>query len=181
MGRTVTVEKVEGAVIEVFSQMDSLFELPRHELERRPEYQGAWSWAEHLEHVCLANHFLLLTISKGCRTALKRSVACGVPSGESDLEMLAPVALPGAFDWDPPLHMIPTGERDLAEVREELKSQREQALTMLEAMPNGEGRLYSIRMSVHALGRLDMYQWIYFLAQHVRYHLTFMERQGECG
>jgi hypothetical protein len=119
----------------------------------------------------------MLTIAKGCRIALKRSAAGGLGDGESDLEILAPVALPGAFDWDPPLHMIPKGERDLAEVREELKSQREQALSLLQAVPNGEGRLYSVRMSVHSLGRLDMYQWLYFLAQHARYHLVFMERQ----
>lgn len=177
MSRTVTVERVGAALREVFTELDSLFELPRHELERREQYQGAWSWGEHLEHVSLANHFLLLTITKGCRIALKRAVAGGIQEPESDLELLAPVALPGAFDWDPPLHMVPTGRRDAAEVREELKGQRDQALSLLGAMPNGEGRLYSIRMSVHALGRLDMYQWLYFLAQHARYHLIFMERQ----
>lgn len=179
MANAMTVERVGAALIEVFSGLDSLFELPHAELARRPEYQGAWSPAEHLEHVCLANHFLMLTVAKGCRIALKRTAAGGCEDGESDLEVLAAVAVPGAFEWEPPLHMIPKGERDLAEVREELRSQREQALSLLQAMANGEGRLYSVRMSVHSLGRLDMYQWLYFLAQHARYHLVFIERQRE--
>lgn len=32
--------------------------------------------------------------------------------------------------------------------------------------------------TVHdTLGRLDMYQWLYFLAQHGRYHLALIERR----
>jgi hypothetical protein len=29
-------------------------------------------------------------------------------------------------------------------------------------------------MSVNALGRIDLYQWLYFLAQHARRHLQQM-------
>lgn len=173
-----TTERVRATLIQVFSLLDACFELPRQELEHRPDYEDAWTVAEHLEHVCLANHFLLLTITKGCRTAHRRAAAgAEPPEGESDLELLAEIALPEAFDWAPPLHMLPTGQRHPAEIRAEVAGQRDRCLALLEGMAHGEGRLYTIRMSVHGVGRLDMYQWLYFLAQHVRYHLALIEQR----
>jgi len=173
-----TTERVGAALREVFSLLDDCFELSREELEYRPGYADAWTLAEHLEHVGLANHFLLLTMAKGCRSALRRAASGAPPQeGESDLDLLADIAAPRAFDWAPPAHMVPTGKRQIAEVRAELAGQREQCLALLEGMAHGEGRLYSIRMSVHGVGRLDMYQWLYFLAQHARYHLALIEER----
>ena len=178
MSEFVTTERVRAAVEKVFSLLDDCFELSREELDYRPESLDAWNVAEHLEHVCLANHFLLLTIAKGCRIALKRAAAgAELPGGESDLDLLAEIARPGAFDWDPPAHMLPTGQRQPAEVRAELAGQRHRCLELLQGMAHGEGRLYAIRMSVHGVGRLDMYQWLYFLAQHARYHLALIEER----
>lgn len=177
MLQSVTSERVAAALLQVFSLLDACFELPREELERRPEYPDAWTGAEHLEHVCLANHFLLLTIRKGCGKARRRAEGAKPPEGESDLALLSPLATPGAFDWSPPSHMVPTGRLQPAEIRTELKSQRDECLELLAGLPHGEGRLCTIWMSVHGLGRLDMYQWLYFLAQHARYHLVMLEQR----
>jgi hypothetical protein len=175
-----TSEAVRHALIQAFSGLDAWFELPREELEHRPDYPGAWTIAQHLEHVCLANRFLLLTIAKGCGKARRRAAGGELPEGESDLDLLSPIASPGAFDWSPPSHMVPTGSRQPAELRAELENQCEGCLELLAGMPHGEGRLCSIRMSVHGLGRLDMYQWLYFLAQHANYHLAFIaSRRGK--
>jgi len=177
MLQSMTVGTVGETVRQVFSQLDACFELPGEELGRRPDYPDAWSAAEHLEHVCLANHFLLLTITKGCGKARRRAAAgAQLPEGESDLALLASIASPGVFDWSPPSHMVPAGGRELAELRAELKSQRDHCLELLACVPSGEGRLCSIRMSVQGLGRLDMYQWLYFLAQHARYHLAMIDK-----
>jgi len=46
-------------------------------------------------------------------------------------------------------------------------------------MRQGEGRLCNFNMSVNSLGRLDMYQWLFFLAQHCRWHLEFLARRVE--
>jgi hypothetical protein len=175
-----TVERVHSALSQVFSELDAWFERDAIALEYRPEYDGAWAILEHLEHVSLANHFLLLTIKKGCRTCVRRAAGAAVSAGESDLDLLAPVAVPGEFMWDPPGHMVPTGIPSAGEVRAELSAQRVECLGLVEAMERGEGRLYSIRMSVNRLGRLDMYQWLYFLAQHARYHLRWMEDPEGC-
>lgn len=179
MEQTATVEAVRGALGGVFSELGRWCRRPDEVLLARPPYPDAWTAAEHLEHVGLVNHFLLLTIAKGCRQALKRAGRLPVPPGESDLAPLAPVAQPGAFAWPPPAHMLPTGERTPQEVHRQLAQQYQRCLELLERMPHGEGRLTSFRMSVHNLGRLDLYQWLYFLAQHGRYHLNFLGQRGE--
>ena len=43
-------------------------------------------------------------------------------------------------------------------------------------MPNGEGVLYQTTMSVNNLGKIDVYEYIYFLARHAQRHLEQMER-----
>ena len=48
---------------------------------------------------------------------------------------------------------------------------------LLAVMPQGEGRLCTIRMSVNKAGWLDMYQWIYFLVQHASYHLALIDQR----
>jgi len=176
MTRCETFERVRAGLMQVFSLLDDCFETPRERLERRPAYPDAWTGAEHLEHVWLANRFLLLTITKGCLKARKRAEGLQLPEGESDLELLSAIALPGAFDWSPPSHMVPTGRVQPGEVRAELRGQRGRCLELLAGMPRGEGRLCTIRMSVHGLGPLDMYQWLYFLAQHARYHLALIAK-----
>lgn len=155
--------------------------MPADLLLDRPSYPGAWTVAEHLEHVALANRFLLLTIAKGVATALRRARTQPVAAEESDLDRLAPIAEPGAFPWEPPGHMIPTGTMPVAQVRALLARQREECLELLARMAGGEGTLCIFRMSVYGLGRIDTYQWLYFLAQHGRWHLEFLARREAGG
>ena len=177
MSPFMTAEKVRAALVQMFSDLDGWFAGPPHGLGGRPGYPGAWSAVEHMEHVSLVNHFLLLTIAKGCAKALKRAAGCSpLSQNESDLVPLFPLADPDAFPWSPPAHMVPAGGSEPAELRALLRAQCRQCLELLAAMPAGEGRLCTIRMSVHDLGRLDMYQWLYFLAQHGRYHLVLLGR-----
>jgi hypothetical protein len=178
MAQFCAVEMVHDALVQLFSELDGWFDHPLRELEARPGNSGAWTAAEHLEHVSLVNHFLLLTIAKGCAKALKRAGHVPLPANESDLTPLLPIADPDAFAWSPPAHMEPTGAREPAELRLLLRDQCRRCLELLAGMPPGVGRLCTIRMSVHDLGRLDMYQWLYFLAQHGRYHLTLLGRRA---
>ena len=177
-----TIAAVRRALDQTFARLDAWCGLPAERLHHRPIYPQAWTAAEHLEHVTLVNHYLLLTIGKGVATALRRARSpLPVPAGESDLARLAPIADPDAFPWEPPEHMIPTGTKPPPEVRELLADQRGQCLKLLERMANGEGMLCTFRMSVYGLGRLDMYQWLYFLAQHGGWHLEFLARREACG
>jgi len=175
-----TVAALRSALDETFARLDAWCGMPVERLLQRPHYPQAWTAAEHLEHIALANHFLLLTIAKGVAIALRRAGAQPVPADGSDLLRLAPIADPQAFPWEPPGHMIPTGTRPPAESRALLSSQHEQCRQLLERIGNGQGELCSFRMSVYGLGRLDMYQWLYFLCQHGRWHLEFLA-QREVG
>jgi len=176
-----TIASLRGAIDETFARLDSLCARPAAYLHHRPAYTDAWTVAEHLEHVSLVNRFLLLTIGKGAATALRRAQTRPVPAGESDLLRLVPIADPAAFPWEPPAHMIPTGTRPAADVRALLGAQQGECLGLLQRMGTGEGRLCSFRMSVYRLGMLDMYQWLYFLAQHGCWHLEFLARREASG
>ena len=72
--------------------------------------------------------------------------------------------------------MEPSGEKSLKSVKTLLNEQLERCLAHLKAMPNGEGILYKTTMSVNALGKIDVYEYIYFLAQHAERHITQMEK-----
>jgi hypothetical protein len=174
---TSSIAAVCATLDDTFSCLDSWCHIPEERLIHRPSYPHAWTALEHLEHVSLVNHFLLLTIGKGVNTALRRARTQPIPVGESDLMCLAPIADPDAFPWEPPGHMIPSGTKTLPEIREFLKTQHRQCREMLERIGKGEGKLCSFRMSVFSLGRLDMYQWLFFLAQHGRWHLEFLARR----
>jgi len=172
-----TVAALKSALDETFARLDAWCGLPVEHLLQRPHYPQAWTAAEHLEHIALVNHFLLLTIAKGVAIALRRAGTQPVPVDGSDLSRLAPIADPQAFPWEPPGHMIPTGTRPPAEVRGLLSGQHGQCRQLLERIKNGQGALCSFRMSVYGLGRLDMYQWLYFLCQHGRWHLEFLAQR----
>lgn len=172
-----TIAIVRGAIDDSFARLDDLCAQPAEYLHHRPAYADAWSVAEHLEHVSLVNHFLLLTIGKGVATAVRRARTRPVPPGVSDLVLLAIIADPAAFPWEPPGHMLPTGARPVTEVRALLTSQHGECLGLLERMGAGEGKLCSFRMSVAGRGKLDMYQWLYFLTRHGCWHLEFLAQR----
>lgn len=56
-----------------------------------------------------------------------------------------------------------------------MREQQKECLDLLSQMPNGEGSLYLVRMSVNNLGKINMYQWLCFLALHAKRHITQIE------
>jgi hypothetical protein len=66
-----------------------------------------------------------------------------------------------------------------------MRAQQEQCLQLLEKLNNGEGSLFKVTMSVNKLGRIDLYQWIYFIAQHAKRHIGQMQSNldewQDCG
>lgn len=135
-----------------------------------------WTIAEILEHVTLTSHFLLLVIRHSTAKALKRAQTRPIPEGESNLENMTPVGHPDAFPWLRPDHMEPTGTKTSVEIQTKLREQKSECLALLEQMANGEGALVTVRMTVQELGKIDLYQWLYFLALHAQRHLVEIER-----
>ena len=137
---------------------------------------GGWTVDEILEHVALTNHFLLILIEKGADKALKNAhgldLATELAARQSARARLDEISQPGAFKWMRPDHMAPQGLKSGPEVAATLRQQLQQCLAVLGRLPNGEGVLHRTTMSVHELGKMDVYDFVYFLAKHAERHLA---------
>lgn len=169
-----TVAAVRQSLIDTFAEVDRWFDRPE-DVRRFKPAAGGWSIDQVLEHVSLTNHFLMLTLRKWVEIAGRRA-ARGDPigDGESDLRRLDVIGRRGSFGWVRPEHMEPTGRPTPAEVRATLRRQVAECLDLLGCLGRGEGSLCQIRMTVNDLGKIDLYQWLYFLTQHARRHLAQM-------
>ena len=72
--------------------------------------------------------------------------------------------------------MEPKGQLGLDEIRSLITQQYLQCLQYLELMKNGEGLLYKTTMTVNALGKINVYEYIYFLSLHAQRHITQMKK-----
>jgi hypothetical protein len=119
-------------------------------------------------------------IEKGTAKALAntqgRALAIELEAYEFPREKLAAIGVLHAFAWVRPEHMEPyLNQLPLPAIRQQLRDQLAQALGYLYQLPNGEGLLYKTTMSVNDLGKLNVYEYVYFLTQHARRHLTQMQ------
>ena len=170
-------QHIEQTLQDTFQQVDQWFDAPEEELDFQPA-QG-WSTRQVLEHISLTNHFLLMLIDKAADKARRNvnqlDLQNLLQNPQFQLERLEQVGQHGAFAWMRPEHMEPSGNADLAEVRHKIKDQVDRCLLHLHQLLQGEGLLYTTSMSVNGLGRLNVYEYIYFLAMHARRHLTQMQ------
>lgn len=56
-----------------------------------------------------------------------------------------------------------------------LEEQINECREILKEIPGGEGILYKTTMTVNNLGKIDAYQYIYFLCQHAKRHIAQMK------
>jgi hypothetical protein len=170
-----TIATLWATLRDVFAEVDRWFDRSA-DLRAFGPAPGGWTIDQVLEHISLTNHFLMLTLGKSVETAVRRGARGEpIPEGESDLDRLEPIGQRGSFEWVRPEHMRPTGRVAAVDVRATLKLQIEECLALLDRIGRGEGALCHLRMSVNRLGRIDLYQWLYFLAQHARRHVSQME------
>ncbi|GAA4316817.1 DinB family protein [Flaviaesturariibacter amylovorans] len=173
------IEDIRNSLVSSFSSIDAWFDKEAGVRSYKPQ-NGGWSINEVLEHIALTNHFLLILIDKGARKALDNASRVNVEDAVKDYEFhrdrLDEVGIHKSFDWIRPEHMEPKGGKSLTEVRQELNGQLERCLGHLQNLGKGEGVLYRTTMSVNGLGKIDVYEYIYFLAQHGQRHITQMHK-----
>ena len=140
---------------------------------------GEWCVNEILEHIVLANRYLLLLIGKGMKKALKTAdpgrIAGALEGYRLMWDRLEQVGVNNSFEWKCPAHMKPSGMMPADDAWLELDAQKGTLLDALADMKNGEGVLRKTGMSVNRLGKLDVYQYICFLLMHCRRHIGQME------
>lgn len=147
---------------------------PEDLLLTRPE-AGGWTIREILEHVALTSHFLLILIDKSAAKARRKMANTPVkPSSGtmlSDPGRLDPIGNPLAFAWHRPDHMEPTGKPSLEQITDQFNDHLLRCLHHLDALDDGAGFLHTTTMTVAGLGRLNVYEYIDFLARHAERHL----------
>jgi hypothetical protein len=173
---------INNHLISAFAELDHWFDQDEEFLTEK--FSAEWCPAEILEHVMLTNHYLLVLVEKGSIKARNKAGAVNLSEILStycfETDALDTIAKPGAFVWDAPAHMVPTGEKKLTEIRRELRNQLYRCLCQLDLLAKGEGVLHKITMSVNDLGKLDVYQYLYFLALHIRRHNRQLEDKKYC-
>lgn len=175
-----TLTNLKRELIRTFAVVDEWFDR-EHPLRCHNPFPGAWNINEVLEHIMLTNHYLLIIIDNARTKALAKSQGASVsiefPSDYSlGSEAMLQIADPDAFPWQRPEHHQPTGKVGLYEVRREIRNQLNKCLITLDYLPNGEGILHRTTMNVNNLGKLDVYQYLYFLMLHAQRHLRQMEK-----
>lgn len=175
------VQFVREALINNFRELDLWFKEDAGLLHYKPS-EESWNIREVLEHISLTNYFLLLTINKSTRRALDRKLDGLIIMPPHDYEekfRQIEIVSSKSFGWVNPAHLEPTGNKDLDEVRVVLKQQFAQCMYNLSLLKNGEGRLVNTMMTVNNLGKLDIYQYIYFLTKHIERHQAQMRELRE--
>lgn len=187
MSHESTIRTVRATLVSVFVEVDVWLESDLAKRMFNP-VAGGWSIDQVLEHIALTNRFLLLTLRKSVGVAEKRARRGDlILQGESDLTRLLVIGERGSFNWVRPEHMEPSGGLSTAEVRSLLNRQLSECLSLLERISDGVGTLCLVTMTVNNLGKIDLYQWLFFFAQHARRHLSqlfaieaeFLGRVGE--
>jgi hypothetical protein len=172
------IQTVREALLTNFRELDTWFEKEPDLLHFKPD-AGQWNIREVLEHISLTNYFLLLIINKSTRRALDRKHTAKtviLPADYTTKFSQIDVIGSSSFGWVRPEHLEPSGLQDMRDIRTLLKQQFAQCMYNLSLLKNGEGMLVQTNMSVNHLGKLDIYQYIYFLTKHIERHIRQMNR-----
>jgi DinB superfamily len=176
----ITIQTIREHLIKTFDSIDLWFDQNPEIRQFKPERDNTWTIDQVLEHIALTNHFLLILIEKGARKALNLAVSLDFATALEDYRFepnkFDKIGQLKSFEWMRPDHMEPKGEKSSEEVRQQLNAQLNQCLTILDLLKNGEGILYKTTMTVDKLGKIDVYEYLYFLAQHGQRHILQMER-----
>jgi DinB superfamily len=175
----IVIQEIKHFLVEVFDNIDLWFDKDAAMRSYKPR-SGGWSIDQVLEHIALTNHFLLILIEKGTKKALANHSNLDLQEELKHYtfqkDKLTEVVLHQSFAWIRPAHMEPQGEKTPTQVRQQLQDQVQQCLGFLDQLKNGEGVLHKTTMTVNDLGKIDVYEYIYFLAQHGQRHVTQMEK-----
>ncbi len=177
-----TLSRIRYELYDVRNLLSQWFRESDDVLNYQPDDQG-WSAAKVLEHIVLTSHYLLLLIDKASEKSLERARKKTIDVNWDTYTLtpagLEEVGVHRSFLWGHPDHMEPMGEIDLNTIRDRMMSQFNRCETQLDLLRNGEGVLCHTMMSVNGIGKLDVYQYIYFLVLHAKRHVTQMEKNKE--
>ena len=163
------IAKTRTELINAFNRMFDAFAFREDVLYYQP-LNGGWSIYQVLEHVAMANHFLLRIVNKQVEKALhwtnrtdKRNM---LQPYVLDAGRLKNMELNGSYIWVPQRYTEPAGDMPLLQVKMTLHDQLKQGLELLE----NEKVLNAIE-ATYVAGKIDALHYLYFLLQHMHRHL----------
>ena len=172
------IQHIQLHLIKTHAKVFEWFDKEEAVKNYRPADNG-WTISEILEHIALTSHFLLILIDKGTEKALRNvknlSLASLLAEFDYNLDNLEAIGALKSFHWIRPEHMEPKGMKTEFEIKSDLISQLHRCLNQLEKLRNGEGLLFKTTMTVNDLGKLNVYEYIYFLSKHAERHIEQME------
>lgn len=177
------ITEIKSHLIKTTAEILPWFEKEERIKNYRP-LDGGWTIQEILEHISLTNYFLLILIEKGSKKSLKnvqgKDLKEELANYHFSLEKLSEVGILHSFEWIRPVHMEPKGEMTNLEIKIKLIDQLGSCLNFLDVLNKGEGLLYTTTMTVNDLGKLNVYEYIYFLSKHAERHISQMtENESE--
>ena len=172
------IQEIQIHLINTHSDVLNWFNTSEELKQFKPRDNG-WSIIEILEHIALTSHFLLILIDKGADKAIRNikelSIEELLKSEDFSLDKIERIGMHKSFDWIRPEHMEPTGQKSELEIIDQLNSQLNRCLSQLNELKNGEGLRYKTTMTVDGLGKINVYEYIYFLSKHAERHIHQMK------
>lgn len=165
-----------------FEETDRWFDQDKAVIVYDPSNEG-WTIVQILEHIYITNFYLLILIDKGVSKAIRNyrnmNLESEIINYSFSKDKLIEVGEYGAFTWIRPEHMEPKGEVELSEIRNLISLQYKKCLDYLDLMKNGEGLLCTTTMTVNQLGKINVYEYIYFLSLHIQRHIVQMKNNEQ--
>ena len=176
------IQEIQIHLIATHSKIFDWFNESEDVKKYRPIDNG-WTISEILEHIALTSHFLMILIDKGTDKALRNVKNLSLDelkmNFDYDLNKINEIGIHKSFSWIRPEHMEPKGEKSELEIKDEMIDQINRCLNQLEKLKNGEGLLYKTTMTVNELGKINVYEYIYFLSKHAERHIQQMEENKD--
>lgn len=166
--------KIRMELITTFNQVLDVFTIREDVLYYKPSNDG-WSIYQVLEHIMLANHFLLRIVDKQAERALHVAGSFGqthsAKSYSLDVNKLKRMELAGSYVWVPQQYTDPAGDMPLLQLKMTLHDQINRCLGILQ-----NKRLMEAIIRTHEATKTDALHYLYFLVQHMQRHLQQVQR-----
>jgi uncharacterized damage-inducible protein DinB len=171
MNRAVATIRTE--LTSAFNRMLDVFAVREDVLYYQPS-NGGWSMYQVLEHVMLANHFLLRIVNKQAERAMQLAGMVNKRNTMNyalDRNKLKRMELTGSYIWVPQQYTEPAGDMPLLQIKMTLHDQLSESLALLK-----DNKALEAIEATYVAGKIDALHYLYFLVQHMQRHLGQVER-----
>jgi hypothetical protein len=172
MNRTVATIRTE--LTSAFNRMFDVFAV-REDVLYYQSSNGGWSMYQVLEHVALANHFLLRIVNKQAERAVQLANMVNKKNNIHpyvlDRNKLNRMELTGSYIWVPQRYTEPSGDMPLLQIKMTLHDQLSQSIALL-----NDSKILEAIERTYVADKIDALHYLYFLVQHMQRHLGQVER-----